>query len=590
MKRIWLPSLAWKGGLLFLSGAVLYILTLSRQSRITNFGCEICADKAGYYMYLPAAFTYGFHAKNYPDSLDIRHGQGFTLDYQKDRVISKFTCGVAILQTPFYLVANGINHILKQRHDPYSKFYLYFINLGAVFYLCLGLLFLSRFLQFYFPKKTAIISSVIMLAGTNLYYYTVDEPLMSHLYSFVLFSASLCSYKKFLSDRKTGSLLLLSFCLSLAILIRPTNVLFVIILLFLDISSLKQLFRRVVLFLNPSVFIPFFIILAGIFMPQFFYWHYNSGHWIYYSYQGEGFTNWKHPYWLEVLFSPQSGLIPYTPLFLLILAVIVVMIIRKAPNGILLLATFILVTYMCASWHNWAFGVCNFGKRPFVEYLPLFAIPVARFVQQAVIRKNRIKAVIRFVVLGVFILYNVQLTHAFNTCFTGDTWDWQAFRNLLESGNVLFIHSRSYTFFDRYERARNKEFRMNRETIVRCSNAYSGRHASLSDAGNPYSAGFIGNINHISRHKIKVISASAKLQLLSGQKTVLLVFEVHRSDSVVFWESTAIRMTGSGKKNWQTVSGAVSLPALQPDDQVRVYFWNPGKDSLYIDNLQVLFH
>ncbi|MFT5878901.1 MAG: hypothetical protein ACI8SA_002772, partial [Dokdonia sp.] len=74
------------------------LLTNLRQNVVTKFDCEICSDKARYFMYLPAAFYYGFEASQFPKDKGQRTGNGFYLDSIENKTITKFTSGIAILQ------------------------------------------------------------------------------------------------------------------------------------------------------------------------------------------------------------------------------------------------------------------------------------------------------------------------------------------------------------------------------------------------------------------------------------------------------------------------------------------------------------
>ncbi len=78
----------------------------------------------------------------------------------------------------------------------------------AVVYLILGLFFLKRFLDHYFRGWIPYLAVILVFAGTNLYFFSIDEGLMSHVYSFFLFSLFLFLVKKYFSfsGMKRGSL------------------------------------------------------------------------------------------------------------------------------------------------------------------------------------------------------------------------------------------------------------------------------------------------------------------------------------------------------------------------------------------------
>ena len=416
---------------------VVFILTMVRQNNITNFDCEICSDKAGYYMYLPALFHMGFKAENYPDGFAQQHGggKGFRINREENKVITKFTSGIAILQLPFYTMGFVIEKLFSLQVEPYSDYYMIFINIGAAFYLVLGLFFLRKWLNFYVSDRSSFWTILVIFFGTNLYYYTLDESLMSHMYSFTLFSMLLYGLKAFANTGQYKYFILFIIPMSFAILIRPTNILFAIIALLIDVRNFKELRKKLMPLLSPVYIIPSIIFFLLIITPQLFYWKYAYGSYVVWSYSGEGFSNWDYPKFLIVWFSPQGGLFPYTPIMLLSLLFLGFSF-SKIKNSWLIVLTFFVVSYMCASWIRPEFGICNFGKRPMVEYLPILMFPIAYIFEYY----KTYHKVLKYTLLSsiaFFVIYNQLLFGAFNTCFFGHTWEWSKFGSIL--GKAFFI-------------------------------------------------------------------------------------------------------------------------------------------------------
>jgi len=416
-------------GLLFL---VILVLMNVRQKNVTNFDCEVCSDKAGYFMYLPATFHYGFQAENYPKSISEEHGNGFQLDHENNRVLNKYTCGIAMLQAPFYGTGVLISKVFSINADPFSSFYLFFINIGAAFYLVLGMFFLRKWLNYYVENSTSLLTILVIFFGTNLYYYSVDESLMTHLYSFALFSIILYSLKTYFETKRFRNFLIFCTALALAILIRPTNFLFVVIALLLDLESISTLKDRLIALLSIKNILTGIVVLALVFLPQLLYWKYTYGTFVLWTYGEEGFTLWNNPRFATVWFSPQGGLFTYTPIILLSLAFTFVMYKRKVGNSLLVLSTFLIISYMFASWANPYFGFCNFGKRPMIEFLPILMLPIAYMFKFYSSFKKGVRYSMSILVL-LCVYYNLSLTAGFDTCFQGSTWDWDIFYALLDS-------------------------------------------------------------------------------------------------------------------------------------------------------------
>ena len=92
--------------IIFLSIAATIILFLSlnlhSNKRPANYRCEIHADKAGYYVYLPAIFLYDFNPDKFPKNIEKTIGEGFDFrkkNSQNDQkvIFTKYPCGVAIM-------------------------------------------------------------------------------------------------------------------------------------------------------------------------------------------------------------------------------------------------------------------------------------------------------------------------------------------------------------------------------------------------------------------------------------------------------------------------------------------------------------
>ena len=129
-------------GVLCFLGITLF-LTFNRHSKsgYFNYHSEIWADKSGYYVYLPAAFKFNFNPNNFPDSIEINTGNGFALDERNGKVITKYTYGVALMQSPFFCLAEILAEPLNFEKNGFSPIYHWCINVASVFYLVIGLIF-----------------------------------------------------------------------------------------------------------------------------------------------------------------------------------------------------------------------------------------------------------------------------------------------------------------------------------------------------------------------------------------------------------------------------------------------------------------
>ena len=150
------------------------------------------SDAVSYYAYLPAFFIY--HDISFQFTMELPEnfeGVIWTHTSPNGKETLKMTMGVAILLVPFFLIAHLLAFLTPFPSDGYSAIYQFFILIGAVFYLLTGLLFLRKVLRRFFEDRVVAITLAMVVMATNLYYYTVAEPGISHIFSFFLLNGFL---------------------------------------------------------------------------------------------------------------------------------------------------------------------------------------------------------------------------------------------------------------------------------------------------------------------------------------------------------------------------------------------------------------
>jgi hypothetical protein len=109
--------------------------------------------------------------------------------------------------------------------------------------------------------------------------------------------------------------------------------------------------------------------------PQFFYWHYATGHWLVYSYNDESFFFTDPEIW-KGFFSYRKGWFIYSPILFVALPGFILLAHhqRKLFWGALL--TVFIASWVTFSWWCWWYGG-GFGARPMIEFLPFMAMAIA---------------------------------------------------------------------------------------------------------------------------------------------------------------------------------------------------------------------
>jgi hypothetical protein len=394
---------------------------MNSKYKVYTYKSTMWADAAGYYMYLPVSLIYQWDYDALPLGIDTLTGSGFYMLQDKKVVFTKYTSGIAVLQLPFFGAAHLYTKVSGTEASGFSKPYVNGMLFSGVFYMLLGLFLLYFVLIGFFNKSSALLTVIGIALCTNLYFYGIEHPGLSHVYSFFLASLGLFIIHKY----KTKKLLLLMPLMALLVLIRPTNFLLVGMLLVFYFNQISWESIKKISWIN---ILSALILSFMVFVPQMFYWHYVSGNWITYSYQGEGFTNWNSPKILEVLFAPLNGFLTYAPIFIFAFWGYLFKPLSKSfAIGTMLL--FVFLVYVNASWWSWQFG-CAYGGRAFVDYYPFLAFGLAYFIQEKIMKyKNRI--IMFSIVFVLMIVYNIMFIYGYDDCWYSTTWDYGYILNVL---------------------------------------------------------------------------------------------------------------------------------------------------------------
>lgn len=530
------------------------------KSGTFNWTTPLWADQAGYYVYLPGLFVYDFDAKKFPEKIEEKTGFGFSLDLEKNKVVTRYTSGIAILQAPFFLIIHTVAGFLDQPRDGFSGIYHKVPDLAALFYCILGLFFLQKFLLFYYRGRTVWITVLTVFIGTNLYYYAVESTGMSHVYSFALFALIAWQSKMILSGevkRLSIYFFIWSLLFALIVLVRPTNILLFPFLFCLDFNSREEFWLRVKRFFNFKALAILFGAFFVVFLPQFLYWKYASGNYITDSYEGFGFSNWKSPKIVELWFSPNNGLFLYSPLYLAAIAGLLLMIRQKLMNGWVILITFLVASYVYASWFVFSFG-CSFGSRNFVEYLVLFSLPLG-YLYSKIPEFGIVKRYLIIALLLVVTLFNLRLVYSYPRCFQGSDWDFGLYRSFI-------IKISKY-----------------RQTVD-----LKGSETMLPE--NEYSKTIRLPASDISQIKFKkaVVTARVKLEDLNSEASMVLAVET--PDSTIYWNAFKLKEQVPDHRlhKDKTVVGEFVLPVPLPvNSTIAAYIWNKNKETLTLSKLEL---
>jgi hypothetical protein len=339
-------------------------------------GPPIRSDGFGYHAYLPAllihhdvtfsAFVHSFPDGALPPGISWREDAGV--------FFNKYPIGVAVLEAPFFLVADAFVRLAGGERTGLSAPYQVANMVAGSTYFLLGTLLLWRLLIRFFQSTTVVWTLAIVIFGTNLFHYASYDASFSHVYSWFLVAAYLLALVRYRErPERGGTALLIGAFLGLIVITRvPNGILGVLsVAVWLDVWGRDCLGRRA---LRDLALFSLGLVVA--LLPLVLYWYGATGRLVVYSYGDEGFV-WADPALSAFLFSVSKGLLFWAPL--LVLAVPGFFMVPPGLRPWFSIAAPVAVAlqvYLCASWRPWDFGG-SFGSRPFVEFLPVLAIPIA---------------------------------------------------------------------------------------------------------------------------------------------------------------------------------------------------------------------
>ena len=280
----------------------------------------ISFDMGGYYVYLPAflihqSTDFSFIDQHAKQSRKI----ALTNKEGKEIVVNKYSLGPAILLTPFFILGHLEAYYWGVPRDGFSYTYLFWILTAVIFYSSLALFLLRAILLRYYNDVPVAATLIILGLGTNLLFYTVYEFLMSHAFSFFLFSLALFLAIKWLEQPKIRTMLALSFTAGMLAMTRLPNMIFFLTLAFWGVYSMQSFKNRLLLFKTEWKALGIGLLFFALpFAPQLWYWKTVMGSYFMngYTTSGENFI-FSAPHIFEVLMGYRKGWLIYSPALIL---------------------------------------------------------------------------------------------------------------------------------------------------------------------------------------------------------------------------------------------------------------------------------
>ena len=401
-------------------------------------------DALAYYTYLPAAFIYNdldlmFFTEPGPHYEYVTGKAWISIGPDNQRIIA-VSYGLAALYAPFFIAAHTFASLFDIAPYGFSWPYQLSVQIAALFYLILGLFIVRKILLKYFNETATTLTLLGVVLGTNLYYYASFEAGMSHVYNFFLISLFLLLLIRWLKSPSFLASILLGLTTGMVVLVRPSNLLIVSLFLFWDVFGWKGFMQRIVMFFKQFHKVLLMILMSFlIWVPQFLYWNFIVGQYIYFSYGDNVQFFWNDPQIINILFSYRKGWLLYTPI--MAIAIMGIPFLTKYLNKTIIPVSLILAiyAYVLSCWCFWWFGG-GFGSRGFIDIYGIMAIPFAAITTYFISNKKK------YIKIGFMLLFILLIGHnlfemaqyrngAIHYANMTKASYWSSFGNLKPSGN-----------------------------------------------------------------------------------------------------------------------------------------------------------
>jgi hypothetical protein len=595
-------------------GALLVLFVLMVQARLWqpnwdthNVLAILSWDSLGYYLYLPAHFIY--HDLGHQAFMtDILREYGPTGSFYQafqvpgapaGQLVMKYPMGLAVLETPFFWLGHWAARWFGYPQDGFSAPYQIAIAFGGMLYALLGMGLVRRVLLRYFSDLATTLVLVTLLLGSNFLEYAVYDVAMSHNYLFAGYALLLWLTVRWHARPSLGGAFAIGLVLGLLVLIRPSEAVAVVVPVLWGVGSVAAARHKLALLRQrwPDVLALALGGLLGV-LPQGLYWHWATGHWLFYSYGDQHFS-FLHPHLRQVLFSFRKGWLLYSPLLLLVLAGFVPLWRQHRGLAAPALVYFLLNLWVVSAWDIWWYGG-SIGQRALVQSYAVLALPWAAAVAW-VLAPGRARLWQAAAAVATVLLIDLNLFQ-----------HWQFQRTIIDAENMnrryyfaifgqVAPSQADYAQFDvpaslpraeRHYRPRPlgkldfDQLPPDAATGISTEQGYFSRQSFHADGSHGYSPAFVLPLGGTGLRGGDYVRASCRVFSDYGAWGNKLVMTIERNGQNLAWYGTRLQNPGCQNRTWNHIYFDAPLPAdIEPTDVLKVYTINEGGAGCFVDDL-----
>lgn len=563
----------------------------------------ISYDVFGYYIYLPLTFIFdgdSQEALNYLNEIRVQYSSSETL-YQvqilpEGNFVMKYNSGWSICYAPFFFIGHLIASITSYPADGFSLPYQIAVFFGSTFYTILGLVFLIKILRSFFNQWLTVALIIILIFGTNYLIHITfhGQNAMTHNIVFTAYTIIIWLTMKWYKSQKRSTLIYLAITCGLLILIRPTEIVCLIIPLLwpTQIENRTELFKKQIKQL--ILFAAIIILIGGI---QLIYWKIKTGHLFFTDYgnPAEG-LDFLSPHTIDTLFSFRKGWFIYTPMMLLATIGFIELYRKNRKIFIPLFTFFILNLYLVSSWSCWWYAQ-SFSQRALIPSMVVMMIPLGYFIKYLWFKNKGLRLIGVLLIITMLALNIFQSVQYYKGVLPGDriTKDYYfaTFGSLTPDqelkDKLLLIdrfHPEKKDFHDKSKYRCKEIFYSDFEgTDLK---KFDGRGVFLINSSMTYSDPIRIKYRDITDKDHAFIKITANIYKTGSKSDTpsLLTASFDYRNKGYKWEKSTLGELPFNE--WSTIEMIYLTPEPRTlEDQLIVQIWHRNKNSIYLDDIKI---
>tara|TARA_B100001109_G_C18864069_1_gene475840 strand:+ start:5818 stop:7677 length:1860 start_codon:yes stop_codon:yes gene_type:complete len=374
-------------------------------------------DNFGYYLYLPAIIESGdLHTlettSNYFEAVKPSYSF-YQVKYVDENPVIVYPMGLAMFYAPPYIATKAVMSVVYSDYSSFDRPFHIVISLWCFAFVIYSIFLLRKILLRYFKDSIVALSILILIFGTNTFFYQAYFPQIVHPILWGLYLVFLDLTIKWHEKQSIRNSILVGLTFSLCMLIRPSSFFLLIIFSLWGIHSIKDLPSRILWYLGKIKFLVV-IAVSGFLLtiPQLLYWKMQTGDYFHFSYAVDWF-DFSQPQIKNGFFGFRTGWAFHHPVVLLILVGLFTLFQKRNQYGLPILIATIAQVWFILSWSNYWYG-SGFGHRGFTEYQALLVFPLAScinysFRQIKIVKIMALSLFIGLALIGVLRVYQYSI-------------------------------------------------------------------------------------------------------------------------------------------------------------------------------------